>query len=70
VDPGEGGWDGTPAALDGRVGCSVVIDQDVVREEFEPTSTPVVTIGDDVFWRDEFTPGAFRARRPLRPLLV
>jgi hypothetical protein len=47
-----------------------VIDQDVVREEFEPTSTPVVTIGDDVFWRDEFTPGAFRARRPLRPLLV
>jgi 1,4-alpha-glucan branching enzyme len=57
VDPRGGGWDGDPATLDGRVSCSVVIDQDVVREEFEPTSSPPVTIGDDDFWRDEFTPG-------------
>jgi 1,4-alpha-glucan branching enzyme len=57
VDPSKGGWDRNPATLDGRVGCSVVIDQDVVREEFEPTSSPAVTIDDDVFWRDEFTSG-------------
>jgi 1,4-alpha-glucan branching enzyme len=57
VDPGRGGWDGDPQTLDGRVGCSVVIDQDVVREEFEPASSPAVTTGDDVFWRDELTPG-------------
>jgi 1,4-alpha-glucan branching enzyme len=57
VDPSTAAWDHDPATLDGRVGCSVVIDQDVVREEFEPTSSPAVTIGDDLFWRDEFTPG-------------
>jgi 1,4-alpha-glucan branching enzyme len=57
VNPAGGGWDGNPATLDGTVGCSVVIDQDVVREEFEPTSSPAVTIDDDVFWQDEFTPG-------------
>jgi 1,4-alpha-glucan branching enzyme len=57
VDPRGGGWNGDPATLDGRVSCSVVIDQDVVREEFELTSLAAVTIGDDVFWRDKFTPG-------------
>jgi 1,4-alpha-glucan branching enzyme len=57
VDPSTDAWDHDPAMLDGRVGCSVVIDQDVVRDEFEPTSSPAVTIGDDPFWRDEFTLG-------------
>jgi 1,4-alpha-glucan branching enzyme len=57
LDPIKDRWDGDPAMLDGRVSCSVVIDQDVVREEFEPTSSPPPTIDDDVFWRDEFTPG-------------
>jgi 1,4-alpha-glucan branching enzyme len=56
-DPAAGGWDGNPSSLDGRVSCSVVIDQDVVREEFEPTSSPAALISDDDFWQSEFTPG-------------
>ena len=57
VDPAGGAWDGDPRTLDGTVSCSVVVDQDVVREEFEPTTSPPAVIGDDDFWRDEFTPG-------------
>jgi 1,4-alpha-glucan branching enzyme len=60
IDPANGGWDGDPRTLDGRVSCSVVIDQDVVREQFEPTSSPATLLSDDGFWRTEFTPG-----RPL-----
>jgi 1,4-alpha-glucan branching enzyme len=56
-DPGKGGWDGNPKTLDGTVSCSVVIDQDVVRAEFEPSTAPPKLISDDDFWRTEFTPG-------------
>jgi len=60
VDPAGGGWDGDPRTLDGRVSCSVVVDQDMVREEFEPTSSPPALVSDEEFWGTEFTPG-----RPL-----
>lgn len=50
-------WNGDPKTLDGTVSCSVVIDQDIVRKEFEPTTSPPEQIGDDSFWLDEFTAG-------------
>ncbi|CAA9319725.1 MAG: GH13 / GH13_10 / GH13_9 / GH13_11 / GH13_36 [uncultured Gemmatimonadetes bacterium] len=57
-NPRHGGWNGDPATLDGGVGCSVVIDQDVVRREFEPPAgSPPVLVADDEFWSREFTPG-------------
>lgn len=57
VDPQHSPWDGHPATLDGSVSCSVVIDQDVVRKEFEPTTTPPTQITDEEFWFSEFTSG-------------
>lgn len=57
ANPAHGNWDGDPRSLDGSLSCSVVIDQDVVREEFEPTTTPPRLIADEVFWATEFTPG-------------
>jgi 1,4-alpha-glucan branching enzyme len=57
VDPAREPWDGDPRTLDGGVSCSVVIDQDVVRQEFEPTTSPPALVGDDQFWLSEFTPG-------------
>ncbi len=56
-DPAKGGWDGDPKTLDGTVSCSVVIDQDVVRKEFEPSTAPPKLVSDDDFWATEFTPG-------------
>jgi 1,4-alpha-glucan branching enzyme len=56
VNPAHGNWDGDPRTLDGGLSCSVIIDQDVVREEFEPTTIPPRLIPDDVFWATEFTP--------------
>jgi 1,4-alpha-glucan branching enzyme len=56
-NPAREPWDGNPRTLDGTVSCSVIIDQDVVREEFEPTRTPPGLISDDEFWAAEFTPG-------------
>jgi 1,4-alpha-glucan branching enzyme len=56
-DPKDGNWDGDPQNLDGTVSCSVVIDQDVVREEFDPTTDPPRLISDSDFWDDEFTAG-------------
>ncbi|MDQ0850478.1 1,4-alpha-glucan branching enzyme [Arthrobacter sp. B3I9] len=50
-------WDGNPGTLDGGVSCSVVIDQDVVREEFEPVTDPPKLIPDEEFWLTEFTAG-------------
>jgi 1,4-alpha-glucan branching enzyme len=50
-------WDGSPASLDGGVSCSVVIDQDVVRKEFEPATNPPALISDDEFWSSEFNAG-------------
>lgn len=56
-DPAHDAWDGSPATLDGSVSCSVVIDQDVVRKEFEPTTNPPTQITDEEFWSGEFTSG-------------
>ncbi|HEV2759603.1 MAG TPA: alpha-amylase family glycosyl hydrolase [Acidimicrobiales bacterium] len=56
-DPSRHAWDGDPATLDGGVSCSVVVDQDVVRREFEPTTSPPDLVTDEEFWADEFTPG-------------
>ncbi len=57
IDPRSGSWDGDAATLDGGVSCSVVVDQDVVRRDFEPSTAPPEVIGDDEFWANEFTPG-------------
>jgi 1,4-alpha-glucan branching enzyme len=56
-DPAETQWDGDPKSLDGGVSCSVIIDQDLVRTEFEPTSDPPAQISDESFWLTEFTAG-------------
>lgn len=57
-DPADGNWNGDPQSLDGAISCSVVVDQDVVRREFEPPPGPApVSISDDEFWSHEFTPG-------------
>ncbi len=50
-------WNGDPSTLDGTVSCSVVVDQDVVRREFEPVNSPAEEINDDAFWDHEFTSG-------------
>jgi 1,4-alpha-glucan branching enzyme len=57
TDPARVPWDGDPKTLDGSVSCSVVIDQDVVRREFEPTTSPPALMPDEEFWATEFTPG-------------
>jgi 1,4-alpha-glucan branching enzyme len=57
IDPKYKPWDGSPGTLDGGVSCSVVIDQDVVREEFEPAASPPKQITDEEFWSGEFTSG-------------
>ena len=57
VNPAKGAWDGDPATLDGTVSCSLIVDQDVVREEFEPTTSPPRLVADEDFWASEFTPG-------------
>jgi 1,4-alpha-glucan branching enzyme len=59
IDPGGAHWSGTHDTLDGTVGCSVVIDPDVVRRTFESTLTtglPDLIPAED-FWATEFTPG-------------
>lgn len=57
TNPNGSPWTGNPHDLDGTVSCSVVIDQDLVRAEFEPTTSPPLQISDDEFWATEFTPG-------------
>jgi 1,4-alpha-glucan branching enzyme len=56
-NPNGNAWNGDPDDLDGGVSCSVVIDQDTVRREFEPTVDPPDLITDDQFWATEFNPG-------------
>jgi 1,4-alpha-glucan branching enzyme len=56
-DPKDGNWDGNPQNLDGTVSCSVVIDQELAREEFEPTSDPPRQVANSEFWSNEFTAG-------------
>lgn len=57
IDPATQPWDGDPMTLEGGVSCSVVIDQDIVRREFEPTTSPPAQVPDEQFWSTEFTPG-------------
>ena len=58
IDPRTGSWDGDYKTLDGSISCSVVIDQDVVRKEFEPPARiPPGLLSDPEFWTTEFTPG-------------
>ncbi|MGI8685694.1 MAG: alpha-amylase family glycosyl hydrolase [Acidimicrobiales bacterium] len=56
-NPARDPWDGDPVTLDGGVSCSVVVDQDVVRRDFEPATSPPVLVPDEEFWRTEHTPG-------------
>jgi len=59
INPAKGSWPGTVDTLDGTVGCSVVIDPDVVRRGF--ASTPPGALPDlipaEEFWSTETTPG-------------
>ena len=59
IDPAQSAWPGTPATLDGTVGCSVVIDPDVVRRDFESTAPGAQPdlIPADEFWASEFIAG-------------
>lgn len=57
TDPATGSWEGDPATLDGGVSCSVVVDQDFVRREFEPTTSPPEVVTNEEFWSTEFTSG-------------
>ncbi|HEX2829057.1 MAG TPA: alpha-amylase family glycosyl hydrolase [Burkholderiales bacterium] len=57
ANPRGGRWDGDAKALDGSVSCSVIVDQDVVREAFEPAPYNPKQIADDEFWAIELTPG-------------
>lgn len=56
-NPARESWNGSPSTLDGTVSCSVVIDQDVVRSEFESTVRPHHQVSDERFWASEFTAG-------------
>ena len=59
IDPAKMTWPGTVETLDGTVGCSVVIDPDVVRRNFESTLPGKKTdlIPAEEFWATEFTAG-------------
>ena len=52
-------WTGTPETLDGTVGCSVVIDPELVRRAFQSAApgTPPDLIPAEEFWATEFTAG-------------
>jgi 1,4-alpha-glucan branching enzyme len=59
INPAKSTWPKTVDTLDGTVSCSVVIDPDVVRRDFEstpPGETPDL-IPEEEFWTAEFTPG-------------
>ena len=55
--PGAAGWSQSPDKLDGTVSCSVVIDPDVVRRQFEsaaPGALPDLVSAEE-FWAHEFS---------------
>jgi 1,4-alpha-glucan branching enzyme len=59
TNPGGNAWSGTIDDLDGTVSCSVVIDPDVVRRNFEspsPGEKPDLIPATE-FWATEFTSG-------------
>jgi 1,4-alpha-glucan branching enzyme len=55
-NPNGAPYHGTPAALDGVVSCSLVIDTDVVSATVVPDAGHHV-LSEDEFWRDEFNHG-------------
>ncbi len=59
INPAKSSWPGTADTLDGTVSCSVVIDPDVVRRNFEsaPSGNKPDLIPAEEFWASEFTPG-------------
>ena len=59
INPAKSPWSGTNETLDGTVSCSVVIDPDVVRRNFESTPPGVAPdlIPAKEFWATEFTSG-------------
>jgi 1,4-alpha-glucan branching enzyme len=59
LNPMNGSWPGTVDTLDGTVGCSQVIDPDVVRRSFEstPQGEKPDLIPEEDFWSTEFTLG-------------
>ena len=64
-NPGSGHFTGSYQDLDGSVSCSVIIDQDVVRQDFEPPSPErIITESAEDFWRDEFNPAKPVPARP------
>ena len=51
-------WNRDPATLDGLVSCSVIVDPDVVRQDFSPTvGSPPQLIRVEEFWATEFVNG-------------
>ncbi|WP_406698808.1 alpha-amylase family glycosyl hydrolase [Singulisphaera sp. Ch08] len=56
-NPVKTSWDGNPDTLDGTVSCSVIIDQDIVRKEFEPATSPPHQISDQDFWAIDYPHG-------------
>ncbi|MDD1610079.1 MAG: alpha amylase C-terminal domain-containing protein, partial [Methylococcaceae bacterium] len=58
-DPNGKAWFGTVEDLDGSVSCSVIIDPDVVRKDFEstPSGKQPELIPSEEFWATEFTAG-------------
>jgi 1,4-alpha-glucan branching enzyme len=59
INPAEASWPGTVDTLDGTVSCSVVIDPDVVRKDFDsaPAGKKPDLIPAAEFWASEFTFG-------------
>jgi 1,4-alpha-glucan branching enzyme len=55
-NPNGAAYNGTPAKLNGVVGCSLVIDTEVVSAKQEATD-PSDVISEEEFWRDEFNHG-------------
>ncbi|MEO6603077.1 MAG: alpha-amylase family glycosyl hydrolase [Polyangiaceae bacterium] len=55
-NPNGAAYQGTPATLNGVVGCSLVIDTEVVSAKQDATDAADV-ISEEEFWRDEFNHG-------------
>jgi len=48
-------WSGAAAELDGVVSCSLVVDTELVRADVSDDTESDDAIGEDEFWRDEFS---------------